>query len=84
MNVGADFDWEEAFEYRPGQIVELKANPGSFDTIADYEATMVPPIWLVNDSRPRYPHELRVISQPPREDNPLRPQCPLNLEKVYA
>jgi hypothetical protein len=82
MNSGADLDWEEAFEYRPGQTVELKAAPGTFDTIADYEAMMVPPIWLVNDSRPRYPHELRVIPQPVMEDNPLRPQCPLNLEKV--
>jgi hypothetical protein len=82
MNSGADFDWEEAFEYRPGQIVELKANPGTFDTIADYEATMVPPVWLVNDSRPRYPHELRVIPQPLMEDNSLRPQCLVKLEKI--
>ncbi|NJL38232.1 MAG: hypothetical protein HC840_32185 [Leptolyngbyaceae cyanobacterium RM2_2_4] len=84
MSAGADLDWEEAFEYRPGQRVELIAQPGTFDTIADYEAMMVPPIWLLNDSRPRYPHELRVISQTPMETNALRPQCSLTLEKVYA
>ena len=59
-----NIDWEEAFEYRPGQKVELKAQPGTFDTIASYEAMMVPPIWLVNDPKPRYAHELRLISHP--------------------
>jgi len=28
---------------------------------------MVLPIWLVNDPRPRYAHELRIISLPVRE-----------------
>jgi hypothetical protein len=64
MNFDANIDWEEAFQYRPGQKVELKAQPGSFDIIASYEAMMVPPIWLVNDPKPRYAHELRVISHP--------------------
>lgn len=56
-------DWEEAFEYLPGLIVELKSRPGVFDTIAAYDLTMVPPIWLEKDSRPRYPHELQIISR---------------------
>jgi len=64
MGFDANIDWEEAFKYRPGQKVELKAQPGSFDIIASYEAMMVPPIWLVNDPKPRYAHELRVISHP--------------------
>lgn len=64
MSVDINIDWEEAFKYRPGQKVELKAQPGTFDIIASYEAMMVPPIWLVNDPKPRYAHELRVISQP--------------------
>jgi hypothetical protein len=58
----ADVDWDEAFEYRPGQKVEFKAQPGTFDTIACYEPMMVPPIWLENDPIPRYPHQLRVVS----------------------
>ena len=64
MGLNVDLDWEEAFRYRAGQKVELKEMPGTFDTIASYEETMVPPIWLVNDPRPRYAHELRVISHP--------------------
>lgn len=64
MSIDTNIDWEEAFKYRPGQKVELKAQPGTFDIIASYEAMMVPPIWLVNDPKPRYAHELRVISQP--------------------
>ena len=83
MNFNADLDWEEAFEYRPGQRVELKSQPGTFDTIADYEAMMVPPIWLVNDTRPHYSHELRVIPRSLTETNPIRPQCPLELPQVY-
>ena len=62
MDFTIDTDWEEAFAYRPGQRVELKAQPGTFDTVASYEPMMVPPIWLVNDPKPRYAHELRVIS----------------------
>ena len=62
MDFDADLDWDEAFKYRPGQQVELKAQPGTVDIIASYEAMMVPPIWLVNDPRPRYAHELRLIS----------------------
>lgn len=74
MNFNAELDWEEAFEYRPGRKVELKSQPGTFDTIASYEAMMVPPIWLVNDPRPRYPHELRVISHPVVEISWLNPR----------
>ncbi|MEG4963808.1 hypothetical protein [Microcoleus sp. K4-B3] len=39
----ADVDWDEAFGYRPGQQVEFKAQPGTFDTVACYEPMMVPP-----------------------------------------
>lgn len=53
--------------YRPGQKVELKSQPGTCDIVASYEPMMVPPIWLVNDPRPRYAHELRVISDPDLE-----------------
>ncbi len=67
MNFDANVDWEEAFEYRPGQKVELKSQPGSLDTIASYEPMMVPPVWLVKDPKPRYAHELRVISHPVKE-----------------
>lgn len=74
MSFDADIDWEEAFMYRPGQKVELKAQPGTFDTIASYEPMMVPPIWLVNDPRPRYAHELRVVSYPVRDVCWLKPR----------
>ncbi len=62
MDFHVDLDWDEAFEYRTGQTVELKSNPGTFSTIESYEVTMVPPIWLENDPCPRYPHELRVVT----------------------
>ena len=42
--------------------MELTAQPGIFYTIDFYEPMMLPPVWLVNDPRPRYPHELRIIS----------------------
>lgn len=64
MDFDPNIDWEEAFMYRPGQKVEIKSQPGTFDIIASYESMMVPPIWLVNDPRPRYAHELQVISSP--------------------
>nr|WP_238717842.1 hypothetical protein [Petrachloros mirabilis] len=57
-------DWDEILEYPPGATVELKARPGVSDVIDYYDPVMVPPIWLVNDPRPRYPHELRVMSIP--------------------
>ncbi|MCU0525808.1 MAG: hypothetical protein MUF72_13380 [Elainella sp. Prado103] len=63
MNRELVIDWDEMFEYLPGTIVELKARPGSRDRIASYEAMIVPPIWLVNDPCPRYPHELWIISR---------------------
>jgi len=66
MGFDPNVDWEEAFKYRPGQKVELKSQPGTFDIVASYEAMMVLPIWLVNDPRPRYAHELRIISLPVR------------------
>jgi hypothetical protein len=66
-------DWDEAFNYRPGLRVELKEQPGVCDTIASYEADMVPPIWLVHNPIPRYPHELRVI-QLALIDSALTPQ----------
>lgn len=63
MNVDSAIDWDEIFEYLPGTVVELKNNPGVLHQIDYYETTMVPPIWLVNDPRPRYPHELQIVSR---------------------
>ncbi|MEG4512114.1 hypothetical protein QUA81_18380 [Microcoleus sp. F6_B4] len=39
----ADVDWDEADGYRPGQQVEFKAQPGSFDAVACCEPMTVPP-----------------------------------------
>jgi len=61
--MNTDIDWDEVFEYLPKTIVELKAKPNVLYEIDWYEATMVPPIWLVGDPRPRYPHELRIVSR---------------------
>lgn len=58
-------DWDELFDYLPGTLVEQVDQPGTVYEIEGYEATMVPPIWLVNDPRPRYPHELRIVSRQP-------------------
>lgn len=63
MNVESPIDWDEMFEYLPGTVVELKSKPGTLYRIDYYEATLVPPIWLVDDPRPRYPGELRVVSR---------------------
>ncbi len=62
MDSQAAMDWQEAFDYRSGVVVELKSQPGTYDTIAYYDSMMVPPVWLVNSPCPRYPHELRVVS----------------------
>ena len=59
-----DFEREEALQYQPGQRVELKSRPGVVDIIAEYDPMMVPPIWLANDPKPRYPHELNVLPKP--------------------
>lgn len=59
----ADFERQEALQYRPGQRVELKQRPGLVDTIIEYDPMMVPPIWLANDPQPRYPEELNVLPQ---------------------
>jgi hypothetical protein len=59
-----DFYQEEALRYQPGQRVELNARPGVVDVIAEYDPMMVPPIWLANDPKPRYPHELNVLPKP--------------------
>lgn len=63
MNVESAIDWDEIFDYLPGTVVELKNNPGVLHQIDYYEATMVPPIWLVNDPLPRYSHELQIVSR---------------------
>jgi hypothetical protein len=63
MNTESVVDWDEMFEYLPGTIVELKDKPGICHQIDSYEAMMVPPVWLVNDPRPRYPSELRIVSR---------------------
>lgn len=59
-----DLEQQEALRYRPGQQVELKANPGVVDVVVEYDPMMVPPIWLANDPKPRYPHELNVLVKP--------------------
>ncbi|GAB4189345.1 MAG: hypothetical protein Fur006_30560 [Coleofasciculaceae cyanobacterium] len=59
-----DFEREEALQYQPGQRVELKSRPGVVDVIAEYDPMMVPPIWLANDPKPRYPHELNLLPKP--------------------
>ncbi|NJR58679.1 MAG: hypothetical protein HC769_07325 [Cyanobacteria bacterium CRU_2_1] len=62
-NTESPIDWDEMFEYLPGTTVELKATPGVLYQIDYYEAMLVPPIWLVDDPQPRYPHELRIVSR---------------------
>lgn len=57
----ADFERQEALQYRPGERVELKQRPGVVYMIAEYDPMMVPPIWLVNDPQPRYPEELNLL-----------------------
>lgn len=59
-----EFDQEEALKYRPGQRVELKANPGVVDVILEYDPMMVPSIWLANDPKPHYAHELNLLPMP--------------------
>jgi hypothetical protein len=63
MNNELVIDWDEMFEYLPGALVELKEKPGVIKRIDYYETMMVPPVWLVDDPCPRYPHELRIISR---------------------
>lgn len=63
MTTPSPIDWDELFEYLPGTLVELVQQPGQVYEIEAYEALMVPPIWLVDNPRPRYPHELRVVSR---------------------
>jgi hypothetical protein len=74
MNIESAIDWDEMFEYLPGTMIELKNNPGVLHQIDYYEAAMVPPIWLVNDPRPRYPHELRIVSRRNTQVCALEPQ----------
>jgi hypothetical protein len=62
MNSYSDLDWDEAWEYQPGFTVELASRPGVSHKISSYDPMMVPPIWLVDDPKPRYPHELKVVS----------------------
>jgi hypothetical protein len=59
-----DFERQEALAYRAGTRVELNSCPGVVDTVAAYDPMMVPPIWLVNDPKPRYPEELTLLSRP--------------------
>lgn len=59
-----EFDQEEAIRYRPGQRVELKSNPGVVDIILEYDPMMVPSIWLANDPKPHYAHELNLLPMP--------------------
>jgi hypothetical protein len=65
-------DWDEAWEYQPGFTVEIRSQPGTLHTIESYDPMMVPPVWLADDPMPRYPHELRVISQSSKYTCPLQ------------
>jgi hypothetical protein len=56
-------DRDESFEHQPGFVIEFQSCPRVFDTIQEYDPLMVPPIWLVNDPRSRYPHGLQIISK---------------------
>jgi len=47
----------------PGTLVEPVDQPGIVHEIEGYEAMVVPPIWLKGDPRPRYPHDIRIISR---------------------
>lgn len=73
----SSIDWDELFEYLPGTLVEQVDEPGILYEIDCYEATLVPPIWLVNDPRPRYPHELRIVSRQPARVCALEPTSTL-------
>jgi len=66
MGFDPNVDWEEAFGIDRAKRLSLNLSLEP-DIIASYEAMMVLPIWLVNDPRPRYAHELRIISLPVRE-----------------
>jgi hypothetical protein len=74
MDCYVDLDWEEAWDYQPGFVVELKAEPGALHTVDSYDPMMVPPVWLTDDPKPRYPHELRVISRSTLSACPLPSQ----------
>lgn len=76
-NTESPIDWDEMFEYLPRTTVELKATPGVLYQVDYYEATMVPPVWLVGDPRPRYPHELRIVSRREVQVCELEPQAAL-------
>jgi hypothetical protein len=72
MNTESAIDWDEIFEYLPGTMVELKGKPGVLHQIDCYEAMMVPPIWLVDDPRPRYPIALYASPNSFNADKKLR------------
>ncbi len=78
MNTESALDWDEMFEYLPGTTVEFKNNPGVLHQIDYYEAMMVPPIWLVDDPRPRYPSELQIVS---RREVPV---CQLESQSAFV
>ncbi len=82
MDSNSAIDWDEMFEYLPGTMVEINDQPGVFYQIDGYELMMVPPIWLVNNPRPRYPHELRIVSRVAVQACALEPPAALPLAHV--
>ena len=56
-----ELEIREALEYAQGTPVQIKDKPNSLYIVAEYDPMMVPPIWLVNDPIPHYPHELERI-----------------------
>jgi hypothetical protein len=73
MDRFSPIDWDEMFEYLPGTLVELVDQPGASYEIECYEAMMVPPIWLKDDPRPRYPHDIRIVSRQTAQVCQLQP-----------
>jgi len=57
-----NFEQQEEHLYSPGTPVEFIDKPGQVHIIAEYDSTMVPPIWLEDDSMPHYPHEFKRVS----------------------
>ena len=85
----ADWEQQEASEYRAGQRVELKHRPGIVHIIAEYDPMMVPPIWLANDPQPRYPEELNVLPKlvpdwfnPAARRNVRNPACRVSRDRI--
>ncbi len=52
---------KEARQYAKGKRVKLKDDLSQVYIIAEYDSSIVPPIWLENDPIPHYAHELVLL-----------------------